>query len=160
MATEHVIVCAGSAVDPECARIITGSRAMDKRLFVMSEWLSDDQRSSAALLWVVDGSNPWKDVSFALQRGIPLLVPADNSSLVEICLRLCCGIWYRGELEARLCLDFLQSSDPVRVGMGANGRAYFSEVTILTPGAAPNLARSDLRLSTQRPSSNYKVASA
>lgn len=129
MATEQIIVCAGIRMRPECARVIADLGAGgqgSKCRFAMSEWLSDDQFRRAALLWTVDDSAPWDEVHFALSHGIPLLAPADNAPLIQVCVSASCGIWYGDEIDARLCLEFLLSSHAIRERLGANGQAYLT----------------------------------
>lgn len=129
MASEQVVVCAGRCMKSECALAISdldfGGEGSKYR-FVMREWLSQEQFRQAALLWIVDDPAPWDEVDFALSHAIPLLVPAGNALLMGVCVSGNCGLWYRDEIDARLCLEFLLSNDAIRERMGANGRAYLT----------------------------------
>jgi hypothetical protein len=121
-AAGRLIACAGIHMNSECARVMAESG--DEYRFVMREWLSEDQLRLAALLWIVDDSAPWSDVRFALTHRIPLLVPENNAPMKQICMNANCGIWYRDEAGARLCLESLLADDALRKRMGANGQAY------------------------------------
>src|SRR5690348_2520968 len=126
-ATEQIVVCAGDRVKEACARVIEnfpGHPQRNSYQFVMSKWLDEDQFRRAAVLWIVDDSEPWKPVHFALCNQIPLLVPEDNIAMKQICVSASCGIFYGDAAEARACLEFLLTNDIIRQAMGANGRAY------------------------------------
>lgn len=129
----QVIVCTGTRVDAECARVITEfghNTGNNGYYFVMKDWLSEDQLSRTTLLWVVDRSTSCDDVHPALQYGIPLLVPEQNSPLRQLCISARCGIWYRDETDAPLCLEYLLASDSIREHLGANGQAYLTASNI------------------------------
>src|SRR3954451_23017271 len=121
---DSFILCAGARFQPECAEVIS-SAAMDETLscwtFLMSKWCSTDQFRSAALLWVVDDSQPWEELHLALTNSIPVLVPEDSSELKELCLKAGCGIYYRNASEARHCLKLLLTREALRSKMGQNG---------------------------------------
>jgi len=120
----QVIVCAGDRVNPDCARVIADFG--NQYHFVMKEWLSENHLCRTALLWVVDSSTPCDDLYPALREGIPLLVPEQNPELTHLCISARCGIWYRDETDARLCLNYVLASDTIREHLGAGGQAYFA----------------------------------
>lgn len=129
VATAEVIACAGTTTSGECARIMAAferTGQCDKYRFVMAKWLSADQLRRAILLWIVDNSQPWDKIHLALSHRIPLLVPEGNSAVAQLCVSADCGIWYRNEADARLCLEYLLSSDTIRARLGANGQAYLA----------------------------------
>lgn len=135
--TCRLIACAGTRVDPECAHAIAdfgNNTIVNGYRFAMKEWLSEDQLSRSALLWVVDSATACDDVRFALRYGIPLLVPEQNPALRELCIAARCGVWYRDEFDARLCLEYLLASDVIREQLGANGRAYLAAQSSLKEG--------------------------
>lgn len=129
VAAGEIIACAGFSITRECARVIEEFGHNDQRnkyQFVMTNWLSADQLRGAILTWVVDRSSPWDSIHLALSHRIPLLVPEANAALTEFCVNANCGIWYRGEADARLCLEYLLSSDTIRERLGANGQTYLA----------------------------------
>lgn len=129
LAAGQLIVCTGIRMNPECARVIAdlGNAGRGKNeQFVISEWLSEDQFRRAVLLWIVDDSAPWGDVRFALGHRIPLLVPENNAPMKQVCVSANCGVWYRDEIDARECLEFLLADDSLRERLGANGEAYIA----------------------------------
>jgi glycosyltransferase involved in cell wall biosynthesis len=54
---EHLVVCIGNQMDPECARAMhTLTSAQERHCFrfIMSDWLEEDQIKEAVMLWIVD----------------------------------------------------------------------------------------------------------
>jgi hypothetical protein len=129
---QRLIVCAGIRVQPACAQAMEDFR-QDQPLgvcrFIMSDWLDDDQHYEATLLWVVDESEPWEAVHFAMSNRIPLLVPEDNEPMKQVCLSAGCGMFYRDAPEARTSLEFLLTNEAVRRQLGANGQAYIRQLS-------------------------------
>jgi hypothetical protein len=125
--TPWIIACTGTRVDPKCARVIANFGHNGENAgyyFVMKEWLSEDRFRRSLLLWVVDSSTPCDDIDPALRYAIPLLVPEESAGLKQLCVRAKCGIWYRDEVDARLCLEYLLKAQAIREQLGANGQAY------------------------------------
>jgi hypothetical protein len=124
---DQLIVCTGIRINPECTLAIAdlgnGWHGNNPR-FVMSEWMSEDQFRQAILLWIVDDSVPWGDVRFALSQRIPLLVPDTNAPMKQLCASANCGLWYRDEIDLRLCLESILADDALREHMGASGQLY------------------------------------
>ena len=132
----RLIVCAGVSVNVECGEAMgefLKSHSQNTWRFVMSEWLNDDQYKRAALLWVVDDSEPWEAVQLAMSNRIPLLVPEDNEPMKQVCMSARCGMFYRGPSEARACLEFLLTNEVVRPQLGANGQAYLRQLSKASP---------------------------
>ena len=133
-AAPQIVVCAGIRVSAECARVVAafGQNGQGNDChFVMSEWLNDNQFRRAVLLWVVDSSTTCDDVNPALRSAIPLLVPEESPQLIQLCVDASCGMWYRNEIDARLCLEHLLASSTIREHLGANGQAYLNRRTSL-----------------------------
>jgi hypothetical protein len=131
--SRRLIACAGRRVRPECAKAIEdflSDQLSDKYQFLMSEWLSPDQFRRATILWVVDDSEPWNDVHFALRNRIPLVIPHDNLLMKELCITASCGMSYGDANEARYCLTVLLHDDFVRQHLGANGHAYVTRTSV------------------------------
>lgn len=123
----QVVICAGSRVMPECAQAMESFQNEGRQKaprFLMSEWCSKDQLLGAALLWIVDSSEPWVTMLFALRNQIPFLVSEENYVVKRLCVGAGCGVSFRGAPEARFCLDLLLADEALRRQMGANGRAY------------------------------------
>lgn len=76
---------------------------------VMDDWLTVEQRGSAKLLWVIDGSGEAVDSKKVSTYGVPMLVPEDNANLVDLCRRYAAGLYYQNAEEAAACIAFLQS---------------------------------------------------
>ena len=107
-----------------CGSLIAHFPAAHTCRVVMSDWLSTEQLSRAAVLWVVDDSEPWDAIRIAFRNGIPLLVPDSNRPLKYICLNANCGLFYRDMEEAAQSLALLLTNDELRSQLGANGRVY------------------------------------
>jgi hypothetical protein len=129
---QRLIICAGIRVQPACAQAMEDFQENQRRdvcWFIMSEWVDDDQYCRATLLWVVDDSEPWEAVHFAMRNRIPLLVPEDNEPMKQVCLSAGCGMFYRDAPEARTSLEFLLTNEAVRRQLGANGQAYIRQLS-------------------------------
>lgn len=128
----RLIICAGIRVQPACAQAMEDFQENQRRddcRFIMSEWADDDQYNEATLLWVVDDSEPWEAVHFAMRNGIPLVIPEDNEPMKQVCVSAGCGMFYRDAPEARTSLEFLLTNEAVRRQLGANGQAYLSQLS-------------------------------
>ncbi|MBV8808487.1 MAG: hypothetical protein JO033_07415 [Acidobacteriaceae bacterium] len=126
-ALRQLIVCAGNRIAAACAQAMedfSASQQGNRCEFSMSEWLDETQFRQAALLWIVDDSQPWNTVHFALQNQIALLVPADNIPMRQLCINASCGVFFQDAADVRACLEFLLTNEVARTRMGANGRAY------------------------------------
>jgi len=124
--TDLRFVCAGERVDPECARAMNAlARQGDRRWrFVLADWVDDDELARARALWVVDRSAGVADVLRGLRRGVPLLVPEDDTELRDLCVSVGCGLFYRDAAEAIRCLEHLVANEATRRTLGDNGRAF------------------------------------
>lgn len=127
--SEPLVVCAGDRISSECSWLIAnaglGNQPNGCR-FVLCEWLNAEQFCRASLLWILDNSEPWDEVYFALHQGIPLLVPESNTALRDLCQRAGCGVWYRSESEAQAYLEYLLEGDAMCKRLGGEGRTYVS----------------------------------
>jgi hypothetical protein len=129
---QRLIICAGIRVQPACAQAMEDFQENQRRdvcRFIMSEWVDDDQYYGATLLWVVDDSEPWEAVHFAMRNQIPLLVPEDNEPMKQVCVSAGCGMFYRDAPEARTSIEFLLTNEAVRRQLGANGQEYIRQLS-------------------------------
>lgn len=121
---EMLIVCIGKHVNPQCALAMDVFLKEQKKYtyrFVMSEWLSEDQFSTARILWIVDMEFNQENLIFGLKNKIPLLVPENNKKLKDLCVKWNSGLYYKDALEAEECLEYLLSNDIERRFLGENG---------------------------------------
>lgn len=75
--------------------------------------------SNAAPLWIVDDSEDWKAVDFALSHEVPLLIPETSTTVKQIWVSGNCGMYYRDASIAWLSLEFLVADHGIRKRMGA-----------------------------------------
>jgi hypothetical protein len=129
MVSERLVICAGFRVRADCAEAIQSfaTPCASPCRFMMYDWLPAEELRRAMLLWVVDESEPWQAVQFALNHYIPLLVPDASWPMKELCLRANCGIYYRDSAEAGACINFLLADEEIRKRMGVNGHGNFRQ---------------------------------
>jgi glycosyltransferase involved in cell wall biosynthesis len=122
-----LIVCFGRNVGDLCIKavpqIAAGCPDLDLQ-FVMSDWLAEDQIRRAALYWVLDAAAGLGDIRFALQCGIPLLVPEYSPALRQACIEGNCGLFYRNAEEAVACAIYLVRNPATAAAMGQNARRF------------------------------------
>jgi hypothetical protein len=120
--TKRLVVCAGDRLSPECAHGIQTlvQQIGDSCRFVMNEWLDPGQLREAVVFWVVDPHACLDIVATAMEAGLPILVPAANARLANLCRTNRCGLSYRDMSEALQCLEYLLNEDGVRCRMAVN----------------------------------------
>lgn len=121
-AAEPTVLCAGKDVRPDCAELINSlhnGRGTGWR-FQLVDWLGEESATGAKLLWLVDRMATVKDALPAIKSGLPLLVPAENEDLKQLCVQGRCGLYYENADEALECLKYLAANEPVRQMMGRN----------------------------------------
>ena len=86
-----LVVCHGNRVDPACAAAMgLSSKNVIPRdiLFLMSDWLYDDQIRDGALLWIVNECEDISALHSCLRYALPLLVPEKKKEFKTICEKL------------------------------------------------------------------------
>ncbi|CAJ35692.1 glycosyltransferase family 4 protein [Methanocella arvoryzae] len=91
---------------------------------VMSSWLQADQIENSKFFWVVGDIQDMSTLDYALSKSIPLLVPADDSTLKGLCRSGNCGLYYEDAFEAVACIELFTTNEPVRAALGYNGKRY------------------------------------
>lgn len=128
---ETVIACIGKKFDPKCVQAMAYFLHQNpglNSLFVMREWLQEDQLKTVKLLWVVDPKTEKGDINIALINKLPILVPEVNNVLRYICIKGNCGLYYRDSMEAEACLEFLVNNERERKILGENCLEYYLKV--------------------------------
>jgi hypothetical protein len=125
-ARDGLIACFGRHIGDLCTntvpQIVRGSGL--NLQFVLSDWLTEDQLSKAALFWVQDASTQLEDVQIAMKAGIPLLVPEESEVLRQVCLEGNCGLFYRSHDEAIASVIYLFQHPLTRAALGSNARRH------------------------------------
>ena len=127
---EMIIACVGHQVNPQCIQAMRSFSNDNQKVrlrFLFTDWLQEDQLSSAKILWVLDRAIDIKDVAIGLRNRLPLLIPEDNASLKELCIRGNCGLYYKDALDAVACIEYLIKNETERVSLGTLGFKYHSE---------------------------------
>ncbi len=130
---EIVVACIGKNFDSRCAQAITYFLNKNPELnirFIMIEWLQEDQLKLVKILWIVDPQIDKNEIYIALNNKFPILVPAWNNILKNICIKGNCGLYYRDAWEAEECLEFLVNNDRERKILGLNCFKYSNKATI------------------------------
>ncbi len=126
-----LIVCHGKRVDPACAAAIgLSSKNVIPRniLFLMFDWLSDDQIRDGALLWIVNECEDISALHSCLRYALPLLVPEKKKEFQTICEKLHGCMLYRDCLDAGDVINFIvQNEKEWRMMMknGTKARDFF-----------------------------------
>lgn len=138
MFSSKLIICAGTTISPDCARIIECASLghEDNRIrYVSSDWLSKEDFANALVLWVVDDSTPREAIQSAFDNAVPLLVPEANRSLQALCESTGGGLWYRTSDEAQACIQFLLENPPMRLALGEDARHYATRLALFATTA-------------------------
>jgi len=126
--TSEFVVCCGGRFDGRCVQAIaeiSAGHSCPTARFVMDEWLEEHQLAMASLFWIVTTDASVKAALPALERGVPLLVPAEHGELKEICMEGQCGLYYETAAEAAACVIWLLENEDARAALGSNGRAHW-----------------------------------
>ncbi|MGB9177011.1 MAG: glycosyltransferase family 4 protein [Methanoregula sp.] len=119
-----IIVCHGKHVDPMCAdtlKIFPKNFSSRKILFILSDWLYEDQLKTGALFWIVDECEELAAVHFGLRYKLPLLVPAKKQELKNFCERVNCGLVYQDCRNAGYAILSILNNEKERMTMIENG---------------------------------------
>ena len=130
-----MIVCHGNHFDPACATalaLLSKHCSPRKILFLMSDWLYDDQIRRGALLWIVNDSEDISAVHFCLRYGLPLLVPEKKQDIKEFCENLHCCVLYRNCLDVEPVIHFILHNEKEWMTMIKRGTKFRS----LFPGTS------------------------
>jgi glycosyltransferase involved in cell wall biosynthesis len=125
---EVLVVCLGQRISSQCSQaidLIVQDGLHLRCRFVLNDWIQDDQRMKANLLWVVDQEVARQAVMVALKNKIPLLVPEHHAELKDLCCSANCGLYYRDPLEAEACIRYLMHHGSAAHAMGRNGYHFF-----------------------------------
>jgi len=137
--THHppLIVCHGNRVDPACAAAIgLSSKTVIPRniLFLMSDWLADDQIREGALLWIVDECEDISALHSCLRYALPLLVPEKKKEFKTICEKLHGCMVYQDCLDAGEVINYLLQHEQawrMMIQNGTKARNLFPKKTRL-----------------------------
>jgi hypothetical protein len=130
---EVLVVCLGQRISSECSQamdLVVRDGLRHRYRFVLNDWIQDDQRMKAQLLWVVDQQVSLQNVRIGLENKIPLLVPEYHAELKDLCCSANCGLYYRNELEAEACIRYLTENESVAHAMGRNGYHYIRNKSV------------------------------
>jgi glycosyltransferase involved in cell wall biosynthesis len=119
-----LIVCHGKHIDPMCTGALkkfSKDFNLRKILFVLSDWLNEDQLRTGALFWIIDECQDPSAAYFGLNYKLPLLVPEKNQELKKMCVQFNCGLFYRDSLEAGYAIQYLLDNKKERITMIKNG---------------------------------------
>ncbi|MFB2773084.1 glycosyltransferase family 4 protein [Pelatocladus sp. BLCC-F211] len=123
---KHIILCSGDHVSPECAHVIDQFRQQDgnnRYWFVMSDWIEPEDWENVDLVWIVDNNGKERDLRESMKWGRSLLVPEQNQKLVDICRHSQCGLFYKDEIEAEVCLNYLIDRPSLLATFGQNAKS-------------------------------------
>jgi glycosyltransferase involved in cell wall biosynthesis len=125
-----VILCKGKSMQPECYEAVDiflkGREGHYK--FMMADWLADGEIQKAKLLWVVDRDTSLEEVKRLLVNRLPLLVPYYNEDLKRLCIAERCGLYYKDEIEASVCLEYLLNNVEILSVMRQNAFMAFYKI--------------------------------
>ena len=75
--------------------------------FILASWLDKEELSKARFVWVAGAFDEDGRLAQYLEAKLPILVPASNQELVDICYRGNCGLHYADIHELGACVDLL-----------------------------------------------------
>jgi glycosyltransferase involved in cell wall biosynthesis len=130
MQEETLVACIGHNISPMCAkamRSILNNKLKNQFRFLPIEWLQKDQVPLAKLLWIVGDDINAKDVTEELKNKIPIIVPENNAKLKALCIEWNCGLYYRDDIEAEACLEYLAENEAIRDALGRHGFKFYWE---------------------------------
>jgi hypothetical protein len=87
----------------------------------MADWLDEEELCDVALFLVIDNEVSLARVTDALRFRVPLLVPAGNTELRNLCLTAGCGLVYHDHKSAMEALQTMFNAPSVRHDLGAKG---------------------------------------
>jgi glycosyltransferase involved in cell wall biosynthesis len=125
-----IIVCHGKHVDATCAdtlKLFSKKFSVQKILFILSDWLDEDQLKSGTLFWIVDECEDLAAVHFGLRYKLPLLVPEKSQELKNFCEKVHCGLVYQNCRDAGCAILSILNNDKERVMMIKNGAKALRE---------------------------------
>lgn len=109
-----LILCVGQHFDPKCAAaLVLLPHYLDdlpNSVLVMADWITEQQRKTASLIWIVDKQVSIRDIRGLFRLEKPFLVPEQNEDLVYLCRKGDFGLYYRDEHEAAACISYLLRS--------------------------------------------------
>jgi len=106
----RIVVCAGrgfSKIHTEALKIFMDIMNGNNCLFILCDWITEDQMAGAAVCWVLDIDGYQEAVLCASRHDVPLLVSQKNVELKELCRSQKKGLYYADPYEAALCLKHL-----------------------------------------------------
>ena len=118
-----IIICHGKHVDPMCIdtmKIFPKNFSSRKILFILSDWLYDDQLKAGSLFWIVDECEDPSEAYLGLNYALPLLVPEKKQQIKKLCVDYNCGLFYRNGLEAGYAIQYMIDHEKERKMMIAN----------------------------------------
>lgn len=127
---EILVACIGHIISPTCAKAMKSINDKNLKIqfrFLLLDWLQRDQVPLAQALWVVGDEVDMNEVVIGLINKVPLLVPEKDSYLKELCIEGNCGLYYRDDLEAEACLEYLAQNEAERCALGRYGFKFYSE---------------------------------
>lgn len=108
-----LILCVGQCFDPKCvAALSLLPYYLDDApnpLLVMADWITEQQRKKASLIWIVDSKVSVEDIRVFFHLEKLFLVPIENESLTYICRVGKLGLYYSDEHEAAACISYFIS---------------------------------------------------
>jgi len=127
---EILVACIGHIISPTCAKAMKSINDKNLKIqfrFLLLDWLQRDQVPLAQALWVVGDEVDMNEVVIGLINKVPLLVPEKDSYLKGLCIEGNCGLYYRDDLEAEACLEYLAQNEAERCALGRYGFKFYSE---------------------------------
>jgi glycosyltransferase involved in cell wall biosynthesis len=126
--SQKLVLCVGRQVNRKCAELMNlflREQLYSDVRFIMTDWLYADQQENVVALWVVDAVSTATDLRECLRNRYPLLVPAFNKELKNLCLNFNCGLYYRDMIEAEACLKYLLENPQTAKKLGQNSPSVF-----------------------------------
>jgi glycosyltransferase involved in cell wall biosynthesis len=143
-----VVACAGKRVHAECSQTVDLLCATSPRgwCFMMADWLDVQDWREALVLWVVDDDAGIDQLMTGLRYRLPLLVPAANGELKDLCKYMECGLSYRTSADVVAALRHLANNEGVRRRLGQNGFNLWRAAGGRRRGAVRGMTRWSARL--------------
>lgn len=86
--------------------------------FVLAKWLDAEDLPEARFAWLTGASDHNDRLAQYLQAHLPILVPASDQKLVELCEAGNCGLYYRDIEELEVCLELLLDHPAIAKELG------------------------------------------
>lgn len=119
------VICIGLSISSVCLQVLSHvdlDRYLSRYHFLRMGWLSSQDWKHIDLIWIVDSFTTLEEIHPLLSKGIPLIVPAENPSLVNFCDDYQCGLYYSTPLEAQVCFRLLRERPDLRQALGQNAK--------------------------------------